>query len=207
MDEKCERCGKREALCVCSRIVPLQTRHHVLMLQHPQEPDKVLGSARLAHLALPNSSLRVGLSWPNLAAALGRDVSPGKWVALYLGSGAKEGKPTRPLTLLTKKGAVVEDQDEVMDKLEGLIVLDGTWSQAKALWWRNAWLLKCRRGILVPPKKSMYAELRREPRGECLSTIESVALALDGMGETPAVKTGLEALFAALLERVRAQRR
>ena len=48
-------------------------------------------------------------------------------------------------------------------------MLDGTWSQAKALWWRNAWMLKCQRVILGPAQPSRYGKLRKEPRGDGLS--------------------------------------
>ena len=175
----------------------IDTRHHVLILQHPQEPGVELGTASLAHELLPNSPLRVGLSWPNLSKALGREVTPSKWVALYLGSvhGVEKG----PLALVSKKGPPLPDQHEVLPSIEGLVVLDGTWSQAKALWWRNAWLLKLRRGVLVPTRPSLYGKLRKEPRPDALSTIESIGLALTGLGEPPQVEEGLRDAFAEFL--------
>ena len=178
---QCPRCGKALDLCVCEAIQPFPTRTHVLILQHPQEPDVELGSARVLHLSLPRSTLRVGLSWPNLKAALGRDftepkeIVPSRWVVLHLGSGIKGAEEAPPraagpsLVLLDKKGAPLADQKQPID---GLVLLDGTWSQAKTLWWRNAWLLKCRRAVLVPAHPSLYRELRREPRRECCSTCE-----------------------------------
>src|SRR5687768_12755761 len=86
---QCPKCQKPQDLCVCELVKPLQTRLHVLILQHPQEPDKDLGTARLTHLSLPNSTLKIGLSWPNLKAALGRDSQPYRWAVLYLGSGVQ----------------------------------------------------------------------------------------------------------------------
>ena len=168
----CEQCQKSPALCVCDAIEPQQTQLHVLILQHPQEPDHDLGSALLSHLALPNSTLKVGLSWRNLAAALGRkEAFPSQWAVLYLGSGVKAAGPVNPLQFVSQKGEPIKKPEQ----LEGIIVLDGTWSQAKTLWWRNAWLLKCKRIILTPQHASQYKELRKEPRKECLSTIESIA--------------------------------
>jgi len=87
--------------------------------------------------------------------------------------------------------------------LEGIIVLDGTWSQAKTLWWRNPWLLKCHRGIAVPQERSLYRELRREPRRECLSTIETLAETLTALGEPTDTGTALKKVFSILLERYR----
>jgi DTW domain-containing protein YfiP len=202
----CERCEKPEALCVCAAIRPLETRHQVLILQHPQEPDKELGSARLAHLALPGSTLKIGLSWKNLKHALGREADPRRWAVLYLGSGVR-GASSDPLVLVDRGGKSLPDSRALIEGLEGIIVLDGTWSQAKTLWWRNAWLLKCRRAILNPREKSLYGELRREPRRECLSTLESVAAALAALGEPESTSKELRELFGQLLDRKRAKDR
>lgn len=204
----CERCLKESVLCVCAGVRPKTTKTRILILQHPQEPDKDLGSARLAHLALPSSTLKVGLSWPNMRSALGSDeVVPSRWAVLHLGSGMKgrpEARvPREPLMLVSKKGEMLPDQERLLRELDGIVVLDGTWSQAKTLWWRNAWLLKLKRAILAPARGSLYRELRREPRRECLSTIESIALTLDALGEPPATGEHLRGLFESLLGRKR----
>jgi DTW domain-containing protein YfiP len=202
--EACAQCDKAPELCICSSIVPRQTALHVVVLQHPQEPDKELGSARLAHLALPNSTLKVGLSWPNLKKATGReDAQSSRWAVLYLGSGIK-GKPASgtPLTFVSKSGAPI---DAPSDGLDGIVILDGTWSQAKTLWWRNAWLLKLKRVVLTPQYKSLYRELRKEPRRECLSTIESIAECLTALGESAEVEKSLKKLFGELLDKQRAR--
>jgi DTW domain-containing protein YfiP len=199
MDIQCSRCFKSPELCICSQITPLQNQIHVLILQHPQEPDQELGSARIAHLAMPNSTLKIGLSWANLSAALGKQVTPSRWGVLYLGSGIK-GKPSSPVQFVSKQGTPIDPPPET---LEGIVVLDGTWSQAKALWWRNAWLLKLRRMVLTPTHKSLYGELRKEPRRECLSTIETIAEALVGLGESPQLREQLKGLFSALLNKHR----
>ncbi len=199
----CEHCQKPTALCICAEIRPQETGLHVLILQHPQEPDHEIGSALLAHRALPNSTLKIGLSWRNLSAALGqKEVLPGEWAVLYLGSGVKsEGSRPQPLQFVSQKGNPVEAPPQ----LQGIVLLDGSWSQAKSLWWRNAWLLKLRRMILTPQRPSLYKELRKEPRRECLSTIESAAEALELLGENPEVSTHLRSLFSSLLTRRRQQ--
>ncbi|MSO98855.1 MAG: DTW domain-containing protein, partial [Rhodospirillaceae bacterium] len=171
----CPKCQKPQALCVCEGITPIANKIGVLILQHPQEQDVELGTARLTALHLKNAVMKVGLSWPNLAKALGRNADPKKWAVLYLGSAnaAKEA-PGHAVVLVDKKGKAVDHQAALLSEIEGLIVLDGTWSQAKAMWWRNAWLLKCRRVILGPKRASRYGKLRKEPRKDGLSTIESV---------------------------------
>jgi hypothetical protein len=85
----------------------------------------------------------------------------------------------------------------------GLVVLDGTWSQAKALWWRNPWLLKLRRVVLSPARPSLYRTLRKEPRPEGLSTIEAIALCLSSIEGRPDLEEALLLPFRKLLERSR----
>src|SRR5581483_8669614 len=83
---ECSRCLKPRALCVCAEIAPIRNRTAVLILQHPQEQDRALGTARLASLQLSNAVLKIGLSWPSLSAALGRPADPKRWAVVYLGS-------------------------------------------------------------------------------------------------------------------------
>jgi DTW domain-containing protein YfiP len=93
--------------------------------------------------------------------------------------------------------------------LEGLIVLDGTWSQAKTLWWRNAWLLKLARVGLVPREPSMYGKVRKEPRREWVSTLEAIGDVLPALGPAAdrerleASRTELRRLMRTMLQRVR----
>jgi DTW domain-containing protein YfiP len=204
--DKCATCLKLHALCICKDILPLETDLHVLILQHPQEPNEALGTAHLTHLSLKNSTLKIGLSWANLTKALGHKAQPSKWAVLHLGSGIKsdiakkeDQATTSSLQFVSKLGVPVETPKG----LEGIVVLDGTWSQSKALWWRNPWLLKLKRSILIPQEKSLYRELRKEPRMECLSTLESVAEALNALGEREATKKQLHAVFKLLLDKYR----
>jgi DTW domain-containing protein YfiP len=202
---RCDRCQKPTELCVCADVRPLATRLHALILQHPQEPGEPLGTARLAQLCLPNSTLKVGLSWPNLARALGRETVPSRWAVLYLGSGIVGGGDPKPgLQFVSRKGAPLPSPKP--EELEGIVVLDGTWSQAKALWWRNAWLLKLRRVVLVPAAPSLYRGMRKEPRRECVSTLESLADCLVALGEPAEVGEGLRTAFRGLLRKAAAHR-
>jgi len=196
----CPRCGKPASLCICDGIERIDNRIALLILQHPQEQDRELGTARLTLLHLQHSAMKIGLSWPSLAKALGREVNPKRWAVLYLGAASAATLPRdRELTLLDAKGAPLDDQDRTLRGIEGVIVLDGSWSQAKTLWWRNPWVLKCRRLALNPKQPSRYGKLRREPRREGLSTLEAAGLALARLGNQPEIDTALGLSFARLL--------
>jgi len=83
------------------------------------------------------------------------------------------------------------------------VLLDGTWSQAKALWWRNAWMLKCQRVILGPKTPSRYGPLRKEPRRDGLSTIEAAGMLLRAIEKRPDIEAALNASFERMLTRYR----
>lgn len=204
--ERCATCGKPTRLCVCAELKPIQTRLQMLILQHPQEQDVDLGTARLITGQLPNAKLKVGLSWPNLAKVLGRVTDPRRWAVLYLGPASASGFQRGSLTVVDKKAQALPDQEAAVAGLEGIVVLDGTWSQAKTLWWRNPWLLKLRRLIVIPDRPSAYGNLRREPRKESLSTLESTAFALSRLEGDPMLYDRLVAPFISMLQRYRTGR-
>jgi len=201
----CPRCLKPVPLCVCDSIAPIESRISLLILQHPQEQDRALGTARLTALHFKNAVVRIGLSWPSLAKALGRPVAdPSRWAVLYLGSAnAAELDTSSDIIAVNRKGEIAEHQRAILSDIEGVVLLDGTWSQAKALWWRNAWMLKCQRVILNPAHPSRYGKLRREPRRDGLSTIEAAAMLIAGLDKRPDIAATLHASFERMLARYR----
>jgi DTW domain-containing protein len=188
--------------------VPIDNRISVLILQHPQEQDRALGTARLTALHFRNAALKVGLSWPSLGKILGRPADPHRFAILYLGSAkAAQLAPDRDIVVLSRKGEPERDQEALLRDIEGVVLLDGNWSQAKALWWRNPWMLKCRRVILGPRLPSRYGKLRREPRRDGLSTIEAAAMLVSRLEARPEIEAALIASFERLLARYRAAKR
>jgi DTW domain-containing protein len=189
---------------VRDRLERANPRMRVLILQHPQEQDALLGTAPLVEAALERSVLRVGLSWASLAHALGEEeAEPSRWAVLYRGSLGRqltEREEAMPFLLLDRKS-----QRKAPDELhlDGIVILDGTWSQAKALWWRNPWMLKMNRILLHPKEPSAYGRLRKQPSNQHVSTLEAVALSLDGLGEDEAVGNNLRRLFRTLCQRAR----
>ena len=202
---ECADCGKPLPLCICDSIEPIESRISLLILQHPQEQDRALGTATLTALHFKNAVLKIGLSWPSLSKALGRPVhDPSRWAVLYLGSAKVADLETdRDIVAIDRKGAIEDNQRAILKDIEGIVLLDGTWSQAKALWWRNAWMLKCQRVILGPPHPSRYGKLRREPRRDGLSTIEAAAMLLSSLEKRPDIAETLNGSFERMLARYR----
>lgn len=182
---------------------PIDNRVFVLVLQHPREQRESRATAVAAVGALRRARLVIGLSWPNLERALGRSGDARRWGVLYLGSLRPAAlAPTRPIIVLGGDGKPLADPVPILAGLAGIVVLDGTWSEAKTLWWRNPWLLKLHRIALNPPRAARFGRVRREPRHEALSTLEAIALVLREVEATPAAA---EALGAALDRLIAAQ--
>jgi len=202
---ECPHCQKPMPLCICDSVTPIENRLSLLILQHPQEQDRALGTARLLAKHFADATVKVGLSWPSLSKALGHDVeNASHWAVLYLGSArAADLEAEGEIVALNRKGEVADNQRTRLGKLEGVVLLDGTWSQAKALWWRNPWMLKCQRVILNPSRPSRYGRLRKEPRRDGLSTIEAAATLVAGLEKRPDIAETLNASFERMLARYR----
>jgi hypothetical protein len=178
----CLRCHRPARCCVCDLISVVPNRTGVIILQHARERRHPIGTERLARLGLAH--VRVVTAYPddpNLAA-LGTALPPGT-ALLYPGPGARD------LTALAPG-----------DRPSHLLVLDGTWSQAHVMYRDTPWLAGLPHVALVPTVPSQY-RIRRQPRRECLSTIEAVVLALRALEpETPGLD-GLLAAFAGMVDR------
>jgi DTW domain-containing protein YfiP len=215
-ETRCEGCARPKSTCLCDRLpqVKLASPLEIVILQHPQEDDVVLGTASIVARALDRAHVRVGLSWPSIDAAVGRELDRSRplghrWGVLFAtkeeGEASKVVHPPGTVRVLDRHGAPLPSGEA----LEGLIVLDGTWSQAKTLWWRNAWLLKLARVGLVPREPSMYGKVRKEPRREWVSTLEAVGDVLPSLGRKDerarheASRSELRRLMRTMLQRVR----
>ena len=180
----CQTCFRPKAQCLCGKITPISTETRVVILQHPQEKLKVWNSAMLTHLALRNSCVKVGFSWANLKKATASDGVPSNWAVLYL-------KSNQPLPLAFNLFNRKEEPLNDPSPIEGIVILDGSWKQAHALWWRNPWLLRLNRIALNLDKGS----LRGQAKKSGLSSIESVAHCLPYLGEDPSTSQTLLALY------------
>jgi len=175
----CVRCRRPTSVCYCVALPRIETATRVVILQHPRERDMPIGTARMASLCLPGAELHVGVHWGDSAALAGALRDPARPpILLYPGPGARDilrDPPRGPVTL---------------------VVVDGTWSQAKTVVRDNAVLQALPRYAFATPEPSQY-RIRREPRAEYVSTIEAVMHVLG-------VLEGEPARFRSLLDPLRA---
>ncbi len=169
-------------MCYCALLPRLETATRVVILQHTRERDMAIGTARMASLALANAELHVGVDWSHsapLAAALSDPARPP--VLLYPGKDARDilrEPPVGPVTL---------------------VVVDGTWAQARSVVRDNPVLGALPRYAFSAPEPSRY-RIRREPRAEYCSTIEALMHVLGVLEGDPAKFRELLVPFEAMID-------
>src|SRR5258708_12233765 len=132
----CPHCQKPLPLCICDSIAPIESRISLLILQHPQEQDRALGTARLTALHFKDAALKIGLSWPSLSKVLGRPVTdPSRWAVLYLGSAKVADLDTESdIVAINRKGEIEDNQRCILTWIEHLVLLHATFIPSQALY-------------------------------------------------------------------------
>lgn len=177
--DRCYSCFRPQGECFCASIPVIENQTEVLILQHRRERFHPFNTARIAQKALQNSSLLV-----DHTARLG--------ARLQL-------KPRAGL-LYPGRGVPLISDVPVEQRPEQLVVIDGTWHQAKTLVRDIRELHGLPRYQLAPVSPSRY-RLRREPNATSLSTIEAIVAALRVLEPDTAGLDQLLALFDYVVER------
>lgn len=184
----CARCERPVSVCYCAALTAIETRSKIVILQHPREHGMPIGTAHMASLCLPQASLHVGIQWDGsevLRDACGDPERPA--ILLYPGEDARDilrEPPPAPVTL---------------------VVVDGTWSQARTLVRDNPELAQLPRYAFFAPEPSKY-RIRREPSPECVSTIEALMYVLGAIeGDVERFRPLLEPMNAMVDAQVAAQ--
>lgn len=160
----CPHCARPLRACLCAWAVPTANALPVLVLQHPQEAAHAKSSVRLLRLSLAQCRVEVGEAFDARALAgwLG-DEADGGSLLLF------PDQPSAGLAQASLPGA--------LPRPARLVLLDGTWRQARALLRANPRLQQLPRwGLpdLAPPR---YA-IRRAQRPGQRSTLEAACAAL-----------------------------
>ncbi|MGE0868378.1 MAG: tRNA-uridine aminocarboxypropyltransferase [Kofleriaceae bacterium] len=179
---RCLRCRKASSMCYCALLPRLDTTTRVVILQHRRERDMSIGTARMASLCLPRAELHVGIDWTDNRPLVRALSDPNRTpVLLYPGPDARDilrEPPVGPVTL---------------------VVVDGTWGQARTVVRDNPILNALPRYAFAAPEPSRY-RIRREPRAEYCSTIEALAHVLGVLEGDPARFRALLVPFDAMID-------
>lgn len=179
MVSRCPQCFLQTRVCLCDDIVRVTTLTRFVIVRHAAETFKNSNSGRLVSLALDNSEM---LTYGDLAQRLDERVlaQDSSWLLFPEGE-AHDG--------VSWSGAVPKN----------LVVLDGTWPQARRMRQRIRGL----RGmptLSLPRNQVATRRLRTEHLDNGMTTLEAVARAVE-LFEGPAKAECLDRLHETLVER------
>lgn len=166
--------------CLCAQVPKLENRTKVLVLRHEFEAMKSTNTARVANLALARMEI---LDWsPRSPPDVGRWLAshPNTWL-LFPGESSARSTAVQP---------------------EALLILDGTWRQAKKIFKTHPELWRLPKLSLPPQAGGASARrLREAPSDDALSTMEAISGALS-LIESPDLGVALDRLHAVMVENV-----
>ncbi|KAK7895894.1 hypothetical protein WMY93_021219 [Mugilogobius chulae] len=152
----CLRCRRPEKVCLCPFLPqqPLDVSTCLYIVQHPNEESRVLRTVPLLAACLPQGNV----IYPDLAAVC----QDSKTLILYPGPNAQN---------------LEEIDEEKLNTQHNVILIDGTWSQAKNMFLKNTMFHLPKQIQLNRVLSSQYV-IRTQPSNICLSTLECAAVTL-----------------------------
>lgn len=187
----CPRCRRAGLACLCSRARPIDSDALFVLLIHPREARRRIGTAPIVTLCLPETRVIRGTG-----AELDQD--PGLLALL-------SNPRLEPLLLFPSDSAVAVEDGVRSARARGLrpaiLVVDGTWSQASKMIRTSRLLGALPRLSFRTDRISAYG-FRRQPAAHCLSTVEAVheALVRSGSGSGLGDPGVLLELFAEMVQ-------
>lgn len=169
--ESCHQCRRPKECCLCPAEPPMATRTRFVLLMHPMEHRRTkCNTGRITCLNLANGEIIPGIGFDDHPRVRSLIDDPRNFpVLLYPGADALNVTDGEfPAAALGDRRLVV-------------FLLDATWTCAGKMLKASPGLLRLPRLMFTPRHRSRYT-IKRQPRAECLSTLEAVhelLLALD----------------------------
>ena len=154
---RCFGCFRPKNYCFCSAIPHIQNATRVLILQHRRERMHAFNTARIVQRALSQCDVSVG--YP-------QDFSK-----------QDKGQLDGAVLLFPGPDSVLLSDLSLEHRPSQLVIVDGTWHQARTIVRDVPWLKKLPQVRLAPDRPGRY-RIRREPDKHSLSSLEATAAAL-----------------------------
>jgi hypothetical protein len=158
--ERCLQCLRPAAQCYCDHLIRVANRTPVVIVQHPHEQFHPFGTARMVRRCFERAQVHV--DYDRTLRDERRALPLPKGAALLY-----PGPDARDLATL-----------EPEERPSALVVIDATWGQARGLYRDLAPLQALPKVSFDATQPSRY-RIRKQPRLECLSTVEAVVRALE----------------------------
>ena len=172
----CLKCFRVSDLCLCSTIVPFEIEPLVVLLVHPREFMKTIGTVRIVKLALKNS-----IFW----RGFGHEVDHDKELLALI-----ENPNHFPTVLFPGADSInltALSREELSTRIPPgkrlvIFVIDGTWTSAKQMIRTSEVLQKLTKLSFNVVTESTY-QFRKQPQEFCLSTVEAVSLLVENLNQ------------------------
>jgi DTW domain-containing protein YfiP len=164
----CYRCRRPQIACYCAQVQAFDPGFDLVLLVHPREAKNPVGTARMLY-----RFTRQSLVFEGTGQGLGRDPLFQAWLeenrarswVLYPGDGA---------TILTPKSGPQWAQTQCSKtRRPAILLIDGTWSQARGLI-RDCPALHELPQLAFQPRHPSRYQIREQPGEQCLSSLEAV---------------------------------
>ena len=161
MSERCQKCFRPQAYCLCKYTKEIDTGIKFVFLMHPKEQRRQrTGTGRLSHISLKNAETLVGVDFTQ-NVRLNELLSDPQYF---------------PALLYPAQDAYTARSEMLKHSLHGktllALIIDATWFCSRKV-------IEHSPNLVNLPKLSFYGEYRsiftfkHEPRPECISTIET----------------------------------
>lgn len=175
---RCTHCLQPEFSCFCEWLRPFDPGIDFVILIHPIEiKRRRLTTGRMAHLTLLGSHLIMGQVYTHDDRVNALLADPTRnCVMLY------PGKRSANLSIMPIEARSELRRDPT--RRLTIFVIDGTWATAKKTVNQSLNLLHLPRICFTPPGPSNF-RVRKQPNGECYSTIEAIHHTIELFGPAP----------------------
>ncbi|XP_050520266.1 tRNA-uridine aminocarboxypropyltransferase 2 [Daktulosphaira vitifoliae] len=165
MRQLCTLCKRPLNVCWCNYLpkVRLKPKCKIILLQHPAEEKRSLRTAPM---------LTLGLSENSCTVYKGKKFPTRKHIGLWDILNSKKSVLLYP----SSKAINMENLPKDIE-INNLVLLDGTWPQAKAIY-NNTPLLQAMTHVKLLYKFESHYIIRTQPTDGCLSTLETAIEAL-----------------------------
>ncbi len=171
MSRYCSQCGKSRKACICAWIESLTPNVELVILQHPSEQHRPLGTARILSLSLTNCRCLVGedFSADDALNQLLSDADVDHYV-LYPNEHSRlvsDVFANRAAWQRASHGAPLLRARKIR-----VFLLDGTWKKAYKMW-QLASNLHALPSLHLPDDLKGDYRIRKAPTDNSLSTVEA----------------------------------
>ncbi|KAB2824495.1 tRNA-uridine aminocarboxypropyltransferase [Aliivibrio finisterrensis] len=153
----CLQCLKTKKACICKWITPISTEIELIILQHPTEAKRPLGTAKILSLSLANCRTFIGENFTEHSE---------------LNQLLSDDNYQHQVLFLDNTSQVISSASNTSEKKQRVILLDGTWKKAYKMWQLSTNLHSLHKVHLDTELSGNY-RVRKAPKDNALSTAEA----------------------------------